>query len=53
MWPFDVVSDEEFHFLMKLGQPDMYIPSPSTVSWDVWLVFIKTQQRIARMLDVS
>ncbi|KAF8645402.1 hypothetical protein AX14_009239, partial [Amanita brunnescens Koide BX004] len=29
----------------------MYIPSPSTVSWDVWLVFIKTQQRIARMLD--
>lgn len=51
--PFDVVSDEEFHFLMKSGRLDMYIPSPSTVSRDVRLVFIKTRQRIARMLEVS
>jgi len=51
--PFDVVSDEEFHFLMKSGRPDMYIPSPSTVSRDVRLVFTKTRQRIARMLCVS
>ena len=51
--PFDVVGDEEFHFLMKLGQVDMYIPSPSTVSQDVRLVFVKTCQRIANMLNVS
>ncbi|KAF8731042.1 hypothetical protein AX14_005280 [Amanita brunnescens Koide BX004] len=51
VWPFDVVGDEEFHFLMKLGWVDMYIPSPSTVSQDVQLVFIKTCQRIANMLN--
>jgi hypothetical protein len=51
--PFDVVSDESFHYLMKSGRPDMYVPSPSTVSRDVRLVFTRTRQRIAKMLSVS
>lgn len=51
--PFDVVSDESFHYLMKSGRPDMYVPSTSTVSRDVRLVFTRTCQRIARMLNVS
>ncbi|KAF8344685.1 hypothetical protein F5887DRAFT_832225, partial [Amanita rubescens] len=49
--PFDMVSDESFHYLMKSGWPDMYVPSPSTVSQDVWLVFTRTHQRIAKMLN--
>ena len=51
--PFDVISNESFHYLMKSGQPNMYVPSTSTVSRDVWLVFTRTCQRIARMLNVS
>ena len=53
IWPFDVVSNESFQYLMKSGRPDMYVPSPSTVSRDVWLVFTRTCKRIARMLNVS
>ena len=47
--PFDVVSDESFQYLMKSGRPDMYVPSPSTVSRDVRLVFTRTRKRIARI----
>ena len=37
--PFKIVEDRGFQSLMKTGQPDQYIPSASTVSWDVKLVF--------------
>jgi hypothetical protein len=37
---------------MKTGCPEYYIPSPSTVSQDVQLVFAWTHQRIAKMLWV-
>lgn len=36
---------------MKTGRPEYYIPSPSTVSRDVKLVFARTRQRIAKMLQ--
>ena len=36
--PFDIVADEGFEFLMKTGQPELYIPSPITVACDVQLV---------------
>ena len=51
--PFDLVSDEGFLFVMKTGRPELYIPSPSTVSRDVRLVFAWTCQRVATMLNVS
>jgi hypothetical protein len=50
--PFNIVSDPGFQCLMKMGWPDYYIPSPSTVSRDVRLVFARTRTRIATMLQV-
>jgi hypothetical protein len=38
---------------MKTGRPGYIIPSPSTVSRDVRMVFARTRQRIARVLQVS
>jgi hypothetical protein len=49
--PFDVVKDRGFLSLMKTGRPEYYLPSPSTVSQDVKLVFARTHQRIAKMLQ--
>ena len=37
---------------MKTGRPGYYIPSPAMVSRDVKKVFIKSRQRIAKMLQV-
>ncbi|KAG0692625.1 hypothetical protein DFH29DRAFT_817323 [Suillus ampliporus] len=37
--PFKIVKDRGFHILMKTGQPEYYLPSPTTISCDVWLVF--------------
>ncbi|KAG1730510.1 uncharacterized protein EDB91DRAFT_1239076 [Suillus paluster] len=44
---------ESFRFqsLMKTGRLEYYIPSPSTVSRDVHLVFVQTRQQIANMLQ--
>ncbi|KIK75677.1 hypothetical protein PAXRUDRAFT_172069 [Paxillus rubicundulus Ve08.2h10] len=39
-----------FQCLMKTGRPEYYIPHPTTVSRDVWLVFANVRKRIARML---
>jgi hypothetical protein len=50
--PFAIVKDRGFQSLMKTGRPEYYIPSPSTVSRDVRLVFARTRQRIAKMLQV-
>lgn len=38
---------------MKTGQPEYYLPSPTTISHDVRLIFARTQQHIAKMLRVS
>lgn len=38
---------------MKTGRPEYYLPSPSTVSRDVRVVFARSRQRIAAMLRVS
>ncbi|KAF8133382.1 hypothetical protein EV363DRAFT_1162111 [Boletus edulis] len=48
--PFAIVKDRGFQLLMKTGRPEYYIPSKSTVSHDVWLVFARTQVRVAKML---
>jgi hypothetical protein len=52
MRPFNIVADRGFQSLMKTGRPGTYIPSPSTVSRDVKRVFVKSRQRIAKMLQV-
>ena len=51
--PFEIVSDCSFVSLMKTGRPKYYLPSPSTVSCDVRLIFARTWQWIAKMLKVS
>ena len=51
--PFSIVSDRGLVFLMKTGRPHYYLPSPWTVSRDVRLIFARTRQRIAAMLQVS
>jgi hypothetical protein len=38
---------------MKTGRPGIYIPSASTVSRDVKLVFARTWEQIAKMLQVG
>ncbi|KAF9227251.1 hypothetical protein BS17DRAFT_694894, partial [Gyrodon lividus] len=50
LWPFAIISDRGFQSLMKTGRPEYYIPSMSTVSRDVRLVFARTQVRVAKML---
>ena len=50
IWPFDVVSDEPFHYLMKSGWPNMYVPSPLTASQDVWLVFTRCCTRLGMVV---
>ncbi|TFY61175.1 hypothetical protein EVG20_g7153 [Dentipellis fragilis] len=49
--PFNIVSDRGFNCLMKTGRPGYYIPSPSTVSCDVKLVFARARNRIAKLLQ--
>ncbi|KAG2345886.1 hypothetical protein BDR05DRAFT_843821, partial [Suillus weaverae] len=49
--PFNIIKDCAFQSLMKTGRPEYYIPSPSTVSRDVRLVFAQTRQRVATMLQ--
>lgn len=51
--PFKIVEDCGFKSLMKTGRPEYYIPSASTVSRDVRLVFSRTRDHIAKMLQVS
>ena len=52
MRPFSIVEDRGFQCLMKTGRPDYYLPSASTVSRDVKLVFARTRERIAKLLQV-
>ena len=40
--PYSIVEDRGFKSLMKTGRPVSYIPSPSTISPDVKLVFAQT-----------
>jgi hypothetical protein len=53
MRPFSIVGDRAFLSLMKTGRPEYYIPSPSTVSRDVKLVFRNARKRMAKMLQVG
>lgn len=53
MRPFEVVNDRAFHCLMKTGRPHYWIPSSSTVIRDTKLVFARTRNRIAHLLQVS
>jgi hypothetical protein len=53
MRPFSVVEDNGFKMLMKSGWPEYYLPSRHTVAQDVKVVFNKTHERVAAMLQVS
>jgi hypothetical protein len=49
--PFEIVEDHGFQSLMRKGCPEYYIPPALTVSRDVKVVFTRTRDRIARMLQ--
>ena len=51
--PFSTIEDRGFKSLMKTGRHEYYLPSHSTVSRDVRLVFAHTCNCIAKMLQVS
>lgn len=51
MRPHLIVSDPGFQCLMKMGRPGYWIPSPSTVARDIKVVYKKTREKIARMLQ--
>jgi hypothetical protein len=53
MRPFRIVEDCGFQCLMKTGRPGYYLPSQTTVLWDVKQVFVNTRKHIAMMLKVS
>ncbi|TFK79443.1 hypothetical protein K466DRAFT_452881, partial [Polyporus arcularius HHB13444] len=48
--PFAVATDPGFLRLMKTGRPGMYIPSPTTISRDVKIVFAVGRRRLSAML---
>src|SRR5260370_18862207 len=48
--PFAIVKDRGFRSLMKTGQPDYYIPSPSTIACDVKAVFAHVHNWISKIL---
>jgi hypothetical protein len=50
---FTIVEDWGFKSLMKTGRPEYYIPSKSTVSHDVRLVFANVRKHMAKMMQVS
>lgn len=52
MRPFKMVKDRGFLVLMKTGRPGYWVPSPTTVSRDVKVVFARSRSRIAKMLRV-
>ncbi|KAI6039697.1 hypothetical protein EDC04DRAFT_2867899 [Pisolithus marmoratus] len=49
--PYEIMKDRGFQSLMKTGRPEYYLPHPSTVSHDVKIVFAKTWNRIAKILQ--
>lgn len=51
--PFSITSDRHFLVLMKTGHPHQYIPSPSTISCDLKVLFAATCKHLARRLQVS
>ena len=51
--PFSIVEDRGFKSVMKTGRPGCYLPSRTTVSRDMQLVFVRTCNCIAKMLQVS
>ncbi|KIL55138.1 hypothetical protein M378DRAFT_18219, partial [Amanita muscaria Koide BX008] len=48
---FSLAEDEGYHFLMKTGRPEHYIPSYRTISRDICKVFLHCWEKIARVLQ--
>lgn len=53
MRPFEIVTDEPLHCLLKTGRPDYKLPSAATVARDVKKTFKVTRMRLAKRLRVS
>jgi hypothetical protein len=49
--PFQIVKDQGFQRLMKTGRPEIYVPSPETISRDVKIIYAHTRERLAKMLQ--
>ena len=51
--PFMLASDRGFQELMKTGRPGQYIPSASTISRELKVLFALTRVVLSKMLRVS
>jgi hypothetical protein len=51
--PFSIVTDRWYLSLMKTGRANHYVPSRFTVARDVRSVFVRTRERLAKMLRVG
>lgn len=51
MRPHVIVEDPGFQCLMKTGRPGYWIPSASTVSRDIKVIYKKMREKIARILQ--
>lgn len=51
--PFKIVKDCALLSLLKTGRPGYFVPSPSTVSHNLKVVFAQTRNRIAKVLQVE
>ncbi|OJT07830.1 hypothetical protein TRAPUB_1276 [Trametes pubescens] len=49
--PFKIVEDRALLSLLKTGRPGYFVPSPSTVLRDLKVVFARSRNRIAKLLQ--
>ena len=50
---FEIIKDHGFQSLMRIGRPEYYLPHPSTISWDVKVVFVNIRIWVASTLQAS
>jgi hypothetical protein len=53
-WPYNMINDDKFHYLMKTGRPhSIHIPSITTLSRDVKVSFIEAWKHVKKLLKVD
>ena len=48
---FNIVNDNGFQCLMKMGRPKYYLPKPAVVLCDVWKAFVQVWQKLVEKLQ--
>ncbi|KAF6744774.1 hypothetical protein DFP72DRAFT_783363, partial [Ephemerocybe angulata] len=50
MRSYSIFGDRGYRCVMKMGRPEHYIPSPSTLAKDMKFAFARTRNRVAKIL---